>query len=144
MKEFRNWSERNKSIIDVTKKLSLLFGFHNYNNLYDFFNYFNSASYENKISELSGTEIEFCDVRRIIDFTKEYNMNLNLDEYYLYMGSCEMFYYFFAYDEVDDDEVERYLAVDHETGVVEHTAVDLYEWFYMSLEERIDITRESI
>ena len=69
MKEFRNWSERNKSIIDVTKKLSLLFGFHNYNNLYDFFNYFNSASYENKISELSGTEIEFCDVRRIIDFT---------------------------------------------------------------------------
>ena len=71
-------------------------------------------------------------------------MNLNLDEYYLYMGSCEMFYYFFAYDEVDDDDVERYLAVDHETGVIEHTAVDLYEWFYMSLEERIDITRESI
>ena len=143
MKEFRNWSERNKSIRDVKKKLSLLFGFHN--DIYlNFFKYLNSGSYENQISTLSGTEIEFCDLRKVIDFTKEYHMNLNLDEYYLYVGSCEMFYYFFAYDETDDDDIERFVAVDHETGVIEHTAVDLYEWFYMSLEEQIDITRESI
>ena len=28
MREFRNWDERNKSISDVKKKLSLMFGFH--------------------------------------------------------------------------------------------------------------------
>ena len=144
MKEFRNWSERNKSISDITKKLSLLFGFHEEMYLTGLFKYLNSGSYENKISDLSMTEIEFCDIRKVIDFTKEFHVNLNLDDYYLYMGSCEMYYYFFIYDKTDDDDIERFIAVDHETGVIEHTAVDISEWFYISLEEQIDITRESI
>ena len=55
-----------------------------------------------------------------------------------------MFYYFFMYDETDDDELERFLAVDHETGVIEHVTESFDLWFQMSEEEKFDIFRESI
>lgn len=144
MREFRNWDERNKSISDVKKKLSLMFGFHKDIFLSDLFYYLNSSNYDERRSILSGTNIDFCDIRKVIDFTIDLNKNLNLDDYYLYMGSCEMFHYFFMYDETDDDELERFLAVDHETGVIEHVTESLGLWFQMSEEEEFDILRESI
>ena len=140
MREFRNWDERNKSISDVKKKLSLMFGFHKDIFLSDLFYYLNSSNYDERRSILSGTNIDFCDIRKVIDFTIDLNKNLNLDDYYLYMGSCEMFHYFFTYDETDDDELERFLAVDHETGVIEHVRESLGLWFQMSEEEEFDFS----
>ena len=69
IREFRNWDERNKSIIDVKNKLSLMFGFHKDIYLEDFFHYLNSSDYDEEKCKLSGTEIDFCDMRKIIDFT---------------------------------------------------------------------------
>ena len=134
MREFRNWDERNKSIIDVKNKLSLMFGFHKDIYLEDFFHYLNSSDYDEEKSKLSGTEIDFCDMRKIIDFTIDLNKNLNLDDYYLYMGSCEMFFYFWSYEPDGDksdeelDEVDKYLAIDHETGEIEYKTSMLDVW----------------
>ena len=66
MKAFRNTKARLDSENEVSKKIGVLFGYHNEDILWDYFWYL-SGKFKNKVSSLSNTEIYIEDVRNVIE-----------------------------------------------------------------------------
>ena len=78
------------------------------------------------------------DVREVIESSIFYCQKFNLKKQYLYMGSCEMYHYFYDYNEITliDENFERFIAIDHELGEVEYKNYSFALW-YKDISEEI-------
>jgi hypothetical protein len=130
MKAFRSAKARLDSENEVSKKIGVLFGYHNEDILWDYFWYL-SGKFKNKVSSLSNTEIYIEDVRNVIERSLYLKNHYGLNNDYLYIGNCEMYHYFFNYNEESliNNEAIKYVAVDHELGEIGHKVGEFSEWF---------------
>ena len=130
---FRTYKEKTAGFKKLDKEIEVYFGIPT-DNLNDYYEYLDNYNYENKLSSLSNTEIFFVDPESLVDETIKYLEQFNFSERCLYMGSCEMFFYFYNYiddtDMTDEelDNLDKYLAVDHETGEIEYKTPMLERW----------------
>jgi hypothetical protein len=132
---FRNYKEKIAGFKKLDKEIEVHFGVPSgYQLSYEYYNYLDNYDYENKLSDLSGTVMEFVDPESLIEETIRYVEQFNFKDNYLYMGSCEMFFYFYTYvpdgNKTDDelDKTNKYLAIDHETGDIEYQTSILDVW----------------
>ena len=145
MLPFSTLEERNDQINDLAKEICIYSGLDDEENLKsNFLHYLNNGMYENKISELSNTEIEFIDMRDIIESTNMIKEHWSLYENSFKMGECEMFLYFYKYvseEEYDlkDGDVAQYFALDHETGELELEVTSLELFFKLTEDEKKEL-----
>lgn len=132
---FRNYKEKISGFKKLDKEIEIHFGIpKGYQLSHEYYNFLDNYMYENKISTLSGSVMEFIDPESLIDETIRYTEQFKLEEKCLYLGSCEMFFYFWSYefdgDKSEDelDNTDKYLAVDHEIGEIEYKTSMLEVW----------------
>lgn len=132
---FRNYKEKLAGFKKLDKTIEVHFGIPSgYQLSHEYYDYLDNYEYENRLSSLSGSVIEVVDPESLIDETIRYTEQFNLKGDYLYMGSCEMFFYFWLYEPDGDksdeelDEVDKYLAIDHETGEIEYKTSMIDIW----------------
>ena len=127
------------------KKIGIYSGLYDEENLKsNFLHYLNNGMYENKISKLSNTEIEFIDMRDVIESTNMIKEHWSLYENSFKMGECEMFLYFYKYVSVEeydlkDGNVTQYFALDHETGELGLEVTSLELFFKLTEDERKEL-----
>ena len=132
---FRNYKEKLAGFKKLDKQIEVYFGVPSgYQLNQEYYSYLDNYDYENKLSNLSDSVIEFVDPESLIEETTRYSEQFDFKDSYLYMGSCEMFFYFYSYvpdgNKTEDElsETNKYLAIDHETGEIEYQTSILGEW----------------
>ena len=145
MLPFTTLKRKNNQMNELSKKIGVYSGLYEEENLKNnFLHYLNNGKYENKISELSNTIIEFIDMRDVIESTNMIRKHWNLHENSYVMGECEMFLYFYKYvseEEYDlnDGDVSQYYALDHETGELELEVTSLELFFKITDDEKKEL-----
>ena len=145
MLPFATLKKRNEQMRTLSKKIGIYSGVYDEENLQsNFLHYLNNGKYENKISKLSNTVIEFIDMRDVIESTNMTKEHWNFYENSFVMGECEMFIYFYKYvsmEEYDlkDGDVSQYFALDHETGGLELEVESLSSFFKLTEDEEKEL-----
>ena len=133
---FRNLREKNVGFKKIDTNLSVYFGIFNEHNQIDLecYKYLDNYLYEDSISKLSNTVVKWIDPEEMIDQSIIYKEQFDFENNLIYMGSCEMFFYFYEYvsnsgkTDEEVDETIKYYSLDHETGEMEYKTSILGNW----------------
>ena len=133
---FRNMREKNVGFKKIDTDLGVYFGIFNEHSQIDLecYKYLDNYLYEDSISKLSNTVLKWIDPEEMMDQSILYKEQFDFENNLIYMGNCEMFFYFYEYSsnngktDEEVDETIKYYAVDHETGEMEYSTSFLSEW----------------